>query len=1119
MFLIGKRTMTLLGVCFLALALPVATQFDPCFSDAIPESQRRNITVGGQSMPIGSLPMSWDSAQFLQHLFEILVSEKLGYNYVNWGAVGNVQQAYFLLGSCQNPPGNSMEERQCGLEGFVSKHHVVMEVWGSSGSAFVAEFTNWNPALAPAQATHYSYVGAEYMFAFGPQIDQAREDGVALTFYKSWNATWLDPTPYFSKLTDFEVGVNIANCSTLAKMTDPTLAAAFIAVTGYADAVVDNKIQCWNDSFVLGPACRNPDRPELCIPYLTFNGWLEPSGLQKIFSYNTAIAYGEAISWGTYVNNPRNFKVLSYWWSPATEFSDMRAERLVFPGPSSPSDWSRNVRNKLYPISQMFSYTAKEIKDYYADVYTLISRMDIDNPTFDVVMGILQQNWANGYGGQVGYRKTACDYIQANMATVLAWIPNDLECAAGTGVRTSTGGYELTTREEASYCEWCPPGRFSNRITLTSVSNEAIDTYRCDACPAGQKQSTGGSTFCEDCASGSFSSSPATVKCKLCPVGEYMPTSGASRCERCDAPMVTTQEASRFVTECVCPAGTVRPCRQAFAPNSIRPECTCNADVYMPVTNEMCVPCPEGLDCQTGADEKDLPCSAAMESPTLNYPRPLPSHWTNFEKPYSVYLCKDAMICPGQAIGVCTDNAYGIACGFCEEGFYRQIDGFCTECHAAFRAPLVPVLFLIGAPLALIIVMKLGAQDISKTKFRAFNELLGISYVSIVFVQTLGTNLSILPDVPGVLNSSLSWMPAISDISSQFRLQCFVRMSFSSEFALKLLAPLYGGVLFVVMYFVSKCSKRLTLDKDIVIGTYGSFFVAFFISITNLSLKLFQTSPHPNGERSMISEPGVVTSSSMWQSMVMGTTLAILLYCAGATVSIVYALYNAPTFYKDPGFRKRWKFLFLSVRPSTYWWITASLVKAFFLSLTTVVFERPMAQTVWLGSGLLLYFLAVFWFLPWRTNVLLWLDVALHYLLAVLCLLMPFFVDANATELMDAAYIFLVVCAIGTLCAIFCVLGVLRTQSPSVQRAWRLTYEKDARKFVEVFQVMNDAKLIANVLEGLVDVDYSLTIKVMKILSVELLGNTESGRLIWRKGGRLGTNKKKERGPDLPEEF
>ena len=44
-------------------------------------------------------------------------------------------------------------------------------------------------------------------FAFGPQIDAARNDGVAMTFYKSWNYTWFDPTPYFSKLTDFTVGV------------------------------------------------------------------------------------------------------------------------------------------------------------------------------------------------------------------------------------------------------------------------------------------------------------------------------------------------------------------------------------------------------------------------------------------------------------------------------------------------------------------------------------------------------------------------------------------------------------------------------------------------------------------------------------------------------------------------------------------------------------------------------------------------------------------------------------------------------------------------------------------------------------------------------------------------
>eukprot|EP00913_Durusdinium_trenchii_P034620 g32389.t2 len=342
----------------------------------------------------------------------------------------------------------------------------------------------------------------------------------------------------------------------------------------------------------------------------------------------------------------------------------------------------------------------------------------------------------------------------------------------------------------------------------------------------------------------------------------------------------------------------------------------------------------------------------------------------------------------------------------------------------------------------------------------------------------------------------LAAIDVTEDITSQFRLQCFLRMSFAVEFALKLLAPLYGMLLFVAMYWISKLCKRLTLDRDVVIGTYGSFFVAFFISIANLSLKLFQTYEHPNGERSMISEPAVITSSDTWLSMVAGTSLSICLYCVGATAGIVYALYNAPTFFKE---------------------------HAFFLSLTTIVFQRPMGQTIWLGTGLMLYFLAVFWFLPWRTATLLWLDVALHYLLAVLCLLMPFFVPANETELIDAATVFLMVCVVGIMCAALCVLGVLRTQSPSAQRQWRLTYEQDARKFVEVFQVMNDAQLMADVLHGLVDVDYTLTISVMKILSVELLGNTESGRLIWRsdewKGGRLGTNKKKERGPDLPEEF
>lgn len=43
------------------------------------------------------------------------------------------------------------------------------------------------------------------------------------------------------------------------------------------------------------------------------------------------------------------------------------------------------------------------------------------------------------------------------------------------GVRTATGGYELTTREEASYCEWCPPGiSIAATFNAFKISNASI---------------------------------------------------------------------------------------------------------------------------------------------------------------------------------------------------------------------------------------------------------------------------------------------------------------------------------------------------------------------------------------------------------------------------------------------------------------------------------------------------------------------------------------------------------------------------------------------------------------------------------------------------------------------
>eukprot|EP00439_Symbiodinium_sp_Y106_P022183 s5676_g2.t1 len=224
-----------------------------------------------------------------------------------------------------------------------------------------------------------------------------------------------------------------------------------------------------------------------------------------------------------------------------------------------------------------------------------------------------------------------------------------------------------------------------------------------------------------------------------------------------------------------------------------------------------------------------------MENVSLNYPRPKPGYYTSFEKPMQVYKCKDSIICPGNAVGLCAPNAHGIACGLCEDGYYRSVDGYCVECGGVFKMPFVPIASIVMVPIGLMIMIKLGGNnDVTKGQLSPFNELLGLSYVGIIFMQTLGTNIGIMPSAPTAISDAFSWTPAISepglflwengtlylrqdagkvqkasevewhdlvtDIASQFRLSCFAPMSFEVEFTLKLLAPIYGAFLFGGMH-------------------------------------------------------------------------------------------------------------------------------------------------------------------------------------------------------------------------------------------------------------------------------------------------------------------------------
>jgi len=494
-------------------------------------------------------------------------------------------------------------------------------------------------------------------------------------------------------------------------------------------------------------------------------------------------------------------------------------------------------------------------------------------------------------------------------------------------------------------------------------------------------------------------------------------------------------------------------------------------------------------------------------------------YWVEYEAPLSVYECSSKYTCPGLDVQNCREAHTGVACGKCIDEYYQDSGGFCMPC-GAFTAPIVPILCLLLMPVALAVMYRSASQDIDKWK-SATNELLGVFYVAMVYSQTVGQAMNIMPAVPPTLDGVLGWTEQVSDISGLLRLECSFKISYTLMYLFKLLSPVTAAAVFAGTYFAIYPIKRFRLDRDVVFSMYFSGFNTLFISIMNLTLQLFQVYPHPNSEWSLRKSPDILKSSTEWKGLVGFSALFIMMYCVGLAGAMIYAIVKAPSQFHTRQFRLRWKFILLQMRPSAYWWSSVNIIKAIYLASTTAMFYHPMNQTVYLGTGLLIYFLGVFQVLPWRNRNVLYLDVFLHYLLAACCLLMPFFVNTarGDEELNQISTIFMGVVVIGFLFAFICVFGLFQMGSTGSQRLWVLYCSTQARESVEVFQTLKDKDLLVEILMDLPDVDLSICVEAMQILSVEMFGNRETRRLNWRKTGHILFNSKGERGPETVEWF
>eukprot|EP00930_Biecheleria_cincta_P043098 TRINITY_DN29629_c0_g1_i1.p1 TRINITY_DN29629_c0_g1~~TRINITY_DN29629_c0_g1_i1.p1 ORF type:complete len:1139 (+),score=159.82 TRINITY_DN29629_c0_g1_i1:61-3477(+) len=1087
-------------------------------------ADRTMVNISGQSVRIGVAATPSLTSRWAAEIFKVMLEEIIGYH-ATIEFVDTEKDAYFAVAGCGTPPASATTPFSSETTSFFesgdgrctspSRAHVTFEIWKtqlpwmSAITNFIAEFEAKFPQFAPQNSHTLGVTGYQGIFV-QPKVYEAiwSDSSRDMRFGRSFNASWLDVSSYFSNITDIQES-DLKTCSSLSKLSDPATVSNFIRHTNDTAGIDGTRFKCWNnDRWFVAPACRSDTSK--CIPLITGgDGWLIESLLQQVTFYNWPVAIAVAADSSTsdtnqiYKDLVRNKDVMFYWWFPDDSFADIQDiwKGRVKLDVHSIAEWLDNKFTTETDIIQFRSYASLDLQTFFKP-YGLATTLDIQGQ--DVEWFLREYRSRNP---TPDLRSLACDWLKVkeNRNRAELWVPSDKECGPGYGMVNDKGQY-VAEMKDAKTCDWCVKGTNSTRKWDVTTSRPGW-THICRDCPLGRKQGSGGQMRCEVCGQGTYASERGATTCETCEKGRYQSARESFTCESCPAGMTTDSRGKINQTACICPKGKFRPCRKPDG--TLRPECQCNPEHYAPAQSDACISVPEGMEAMQASDEANFPCNESSNQEGI-YPKPKAGFYVSYSQPLWVYKCDNKEVCPGGYLQRCSEAAFDIACGKCEDGYFAQ-DGKCAPCGDVLRVPIIPIICVLMVPFILAALYKSGLEDVEMwghPKYMWF----AISYVTLIFMQTMGTNLSIMPAVPEAVDMVVGWMSILKDITSQFRIECSTTQDFALQIMGKISTPMVMAVCFLAIYVILYPTK-FRLDANVFVGIYGSLFNACFIMVANICFTLFQTYKHPNGEKSVIAAPSVLTSSKSWQNMQVAAGFAIVVYCAIFAAGNLYAIIKAPSNFQYRSFRKRWKFVMLQMRPSAWWWMFVSIIKGLYLAFTTVIFDSTVGQAVWLGNGLLLYFLGVFYFLPWRNYVALGLDVFYHYMLSIFCLMLPFFAVPSEDDRSQIAGLFIAVFFIFVVIAVGLLSCLIWVQSPQAQRFFLLKFDRDSRKIVDVFHQASDEKQIKEMLLDLPDHDMSLVVQCLNLLKTEMLGIPAKGRLQWREHGLISLNKDDSRGP------
>jgi len=939
------------------LSLLVPTAASTCFEDAVPASDRRNlVNVDGETYPVGFFIGNWAAGYAANVMAAILTEEILGYNvHMNFDAPGPGQvDAYFGLTGCRTY--NDVSDRGC--DQGATRYHIQMEGWMGVNTQ------DWNfiqttyPTMGPKDLGSMGYDGFSTTFLPKPAQQNAYSTaGLALQFYRNWNASWNAPSTYFASLSSID-STKLMPC-TKSIMSDDLVMRRHVKFTGDADGVVitNDKYagKCFDSWWWAPPSCR--DDTSRCVPHITGGtGWQSEAMMQKTTLFNMPIASAVAASYGDYTTLPQAGNMIFYWWTPDPTFLELSPMVVKFPEFKS-QEFQQGVLTSESAAAVVSALSSRDLEILAPVVERFVDGVDLPVSEMDTML-LDHKNRGLDYS-EASWRNVTCTWLRNNRAMWQTWIPDESVCYPGFGLYDAVLDQFTDDRNVTNkiVCQACEPGTHSEKIT-----DRKGDTQICVPCEVGTSQASGASLSCKACKAGEYQDAPGQKECMRCATGTYQDENGQIGCKTCPADTSTLGVGSVAASDCGCQKDYIDIDRTG---------------AYN------CVKCSEGMKCPALSSLVDLERGESDVGEEFT-PQILAGYYTARSAPTEVFRCGSSAACPGGQPGSCSGGLVETPCSACAEGS-TWTGSTCEDCAGWRQAIWGLAVCGIFATLTLLYYLTTSKVTAKATVLFATTASFGMLLMS---MQNMGLVGMMTVDWPVTLDGIFSICKFfLLDIDS-YGFSCIAGQSEPIRYLLSaLIFPVGLGWLFMCWGVSKLFPPRYRWSGSKVVSCMGAFLQVGFSTMSATSLAPMMCYKHPNGLRSILKYPGILCGSADHDLMLVIGWILLTVFVLGFVALCTFAVKMVPKWSaeRQDHLVAAVRFLVFRFRLDSWWFGVPLLVRGPLINLPVVLAtDFPPIQVVCISMILTTMMVLQMLAWPWKVPMLNLTDCIVSFCIVLL---------------------------------------------------------------------------------------------------------------------------------------